>query len=101
MVDAIRSAGGEAIANGEDVADFKGAERLVKSAIDQFGGLDVVVNNAGFLRDRMFFSCSEEEWDAVLDVNLKGAFNCMKAVTRQSTTSKGAALGPPGAFRRP
>jgi NAD(P)-dependent dehydrogenase (short-subunit alcohol dehydrogenase family) len=74
VVEAIRSAGGEAIANGADIADFQQAEGLVKAAIDEFGRLDVVVNNAGFLRDRMFFSCSEEEWDAVMRVHLKGHF---------------------------
>lgn len=74
VVDEIRAAGGEAIANGEDIADFAGAGRLVKAAIDAFGRLDVVVNNAGFLRDRMFVSTSEEEWDAVIRVHLKGHF---------------------------
>jgi NAD(P)-dependent dehydrogenase (short-subunit alcohol dehydrogenase family) len=74
VVEAIRAAGGEAIANGSDVADFKQAGELVKTAIDTFGGLDVVVNNAGIVRDRMFVSCSEEEWDAVIRVHLKGHF---------------------------
>jgi NAD(P)-dependent dehydrogenase (short-subunit alcohol dehydrogenase family) len=74
VVDAIRAAGGEAVANGDDVADWEGAQRLVQTAIDAFGGLDVLVNNAGFLRDRMIVSTSEEEWDAVLRVHLKGHF---------------------------
>ncbi len=74
VVDAIRAMGGEAVANGDDVADWDGAERLVRTAIDTFGGLDVVVNNAGFLRDRMLVSTSEEEWDAVMRVHLKGHF---------------------------
>ncbi len=74
VVDEIRDAGGEAIANGADVADFASARELVQSAIDPFGGLDVVVNNAGFLRDRMFVTTSEEEWDAVVRVHLKGHF---------------------------
>ena len=74
VVEAIRAAGGEAVANGSDVADFKQAGELVKTAIDSFGGLDVVVNNAGIVRDRMFVSCSEEEWDAVIRVHLKGHF---------------------------
>ena len=56
VVDEIRAAGGEAVANGDDVADWDGAERLVQTAIDTFGGLDVLVNNAGFLRDRMVVS---------------------------------------------
>ena len=74
VVDEIRAMGGEAIANGEDIADFAGGGRLVKAAVDAFGRLDVVVNNAGFLRDRMFVSTSEEEWDAVVRVHLKGHF---------------------------
>jgi NAD(P)-dependent dehydrogenase (short-subunit alcohol dehydrogenase family) len=74
VVDTIRAAGGEAVANGDDVADWEGAGRLVKTALDSFGGLDVVVNNAGILRDRMFVSCSEEEWDAVIRVHVKGHF---------------------------
>ena len=74
VVDAIRAMGGEAIVNGDDVADWAGAQRLVQTAVDTFGGLDVLVNNAGFLRDRMVVSTSEEEWDAVIRVHLKGHF---------------------------
>jgi NAD(P)-dependent dehydrogenase (short-subunit alcohol dehydrogenase family) len=74
VVDEIRSLGGEAIANGADVADFEAAAALVEAAIARFGRLDVVVNNAGFLRDRMFVSTSEVEWDAVVRVHLKGHF---------------------------
>ena len=74
VVDEIRGMGGEAIANGEDIADWEGSGRLVKAAVDTFGGLDVVVNNAGILRDRMFISTSEDEWDAVIRVHLKGHF---------------------------
>ncbi|KPK17881.1 MAG: short-chain dehydrogenase [Myxococcales bacterium SG8_38] len=74
VVRAIVDMGGEAVANGADVADWDQAEALVRQAIDQFGRLDVVVNNAGFVRDRMFVSCSEEEWDAVIRVHLKGHF---------------------------
>jgi NAD(P)-dependent dehydrogenase (short-subunit alcohol dehydrogenase family) len=66
--------GGEAIANGENVADFEGAGRLVHAAIDTFGRLDVLVNNAGILRDRMLFNMVEGEWDAVIGVHLKGTF---------------------------
>src|SRR3954470_11317459 len=72
VVDAIRAAGGEAVVNGDDVADWEGAARIVASAIDAFGRLDAVVNNAGFLRDRMFVSTGEDEWDAVIRVHLKG-----------------------------
>jgi len=70
----IRDAGGEAIANGADVADWEQTGALVKQAIDAFGGLDVVVNNAGFLRDRMFASSTEEDWDAIMRVHLKGHY---------------------------
>ena len=74
VVDTIRSAGGEAIANGEDVSDWEGAKRLIHSAIDAFGTLDVLVNNAGILRDRMLVNMSEQEWDDVVRVHLKGTF---------------------------
>ena len=74
VVEEIRAMGGEAVANGADVADWDQTEGLVRQAIDEFGRLDVVVNNAGFVRDRMFVSCSEEEWDAVIRVHLKGHF---------------------------
>jgi len=74
VVDAIRAMGGEAVANGDDVADWDGAQRLVGTAIEAFGRLDVLVNNAGFLRDRMVVTTSEDEWDAVVRVHLKGHF---------------------------
>jgi NAD(P)-dependent dehydrogenase (short-subunit alcohol dehydrogenase family) len=70
----IVASGGDAVVNGDDVADWDGARRLVHTALDVFGRLDVVVNNAGFVRDRMFVSCSEDEWDAVVRVHLKGHF---------------------------
>jgi NAD(P)-dependent dehydrogenase (short-subunit alcohol dehydrogenase family) len=73
-VEDIKKMGGEAIANGENVADFEGAGRLVHAAIDTFGRLDVLVNNAGILRDRMLFNMVEGEWDAVIGVHLKGTF---------------------------
>ncbi len=74
MVEAIRAAGGEAVANGDDVADWDGSGRLVQSAIDAFGGLHGVVNNAGFVRDRMFANASEDELGTVVRVHLKGHF---------------------------
>jgi NAD(P)-dependent dehydrogenase (short-subunit alcohol dehydrogenase family) len=74
VVEEIRAFGGEAIANGEDVSDFEGAGRLVHAAIDGFGGLDVLVNNAGILRDRMLVNMTIEEWDAVIKVHLRGTF---------------------------
>ncbi len=74
VVAAIEAAGGRAVANGADVADFAEAEAMVRQAIDTFGGLDILVNNAGFVRDRMLVNTSEEEWDAVIRVHLKGHF---------------------------
>jgi NAD(P)-dependent dehydrogenase (short-subunit alcohol dehydrogenase family) len=74
VVDEIVAAGGEAVANGADVSSFAEAEVLVQQAIDTYGGLDVLINNAGILRDRMVFSMTEEEWDAVIRVHLKGTF---------------------------
>src|SRR5213075_3456077 len=74
VVEEIRNAGGEASTNGENVADFAGAERLVRQAIDHFGRLDILVNNAGILRDRMIVNMTEDEWDAVIAVHLKGHF---------------------------
>jgi NAD(P)-dependent dehydrogenase (short-subunit alcohol dehydrogenase family) len=74
VVDEITSGGGEAIADGENVADFEGARRLVEHAIDAFGTLDILVNNAGILRDRMLVNMEEAEWDAVIHVHLKGHF---------------------------
>ncbi|MCS3778906.1 SDR family oxidoreductase [Tsukamurella ocularis] len=78
VVDEIRAAGGRAIANASDVADWDGAQALVRSAIDEFGRLDVLVNNAGFLRDRMLVNMSEAEWDAVTRVHLKGHFAVLR-----------------------
>src|SRR6266581_799947 len=75
VVKEIRSAGGQAVANFESVADFKAAKRIVQCALDTFGKLNIVVNNAGILRDRMIFNMAEEDWDAVIAVHLKGTFN--------------------------
>ena len=74
VVDEIKGMGGDAIVNGDDVSDFDAAGRMVQSAIDQWGRLDVVVNNAGILRDRMLTNMTEAEWDAVIKVHLKGTF---------------------------
>jgi len=74
VAEEIRDAGGEAVANGENVADFAGAERMVQHALDAFGRLDILVNNAGILRDRMLVNMTEAEWDAVIAVHLKGHF---------------------------
>ncbi len=74
VVEEIRANGGEAIANTDDVAEWDAGKRLVEAALDTFGELHAVVNNAGFVRDRMFFTCSPEEWDAVIRVHLRGHF---------------------------
>jgi NAD(P)-dependent dehydrogenase (short-subunit alcohol dehydrogenase family) len=74
VVDEIAAAGGEAVANTDDISSWNGAATIVRQAVETFGGLDVLVNNAGILRDRMLFSMTEEEWDVVLKVHLKGTF---------------------------
>ncbi|HEY2354007.1 MAG TPA: SDR family oxidoreductase [Gaiellaceae bacterium] len=74
VVEEIKAAGGEAVTNGDNVADFAGAGRMVQQAIDEFGRLDILVNNAGILRDRMLVNMTEDEWDAVIAVHLKGHF---------------------------
>jgi NAD(P)-dependent dehydrogenase (short-subunit alcohol dehydrogenase family) len=74
VVDEIVAAGGHAAANFDDIASWSGAEALIGQAVDRFGGLDVLINNAGILRDRMSFSMSEDEWDIVVNVHMKGHF---------------------------
>jgi NAD(P)-dependent dehydrogenase (short-subunit alcohol dehydrogenase family) len=78
VVDEITAAGGRAIANGADISDHAAAEELIKAAIAEFGQLDVLVNVAGILRDRMIFNMTEQEWDDVIRVHLKGSFNTSK-----------------------
>src|SRR5206468_8872472 len=78
VVAAIGAKGGRAVASYENVADFQAAERIVGTAVREFGAIDVLVNNAGILRDRMLFNMTEEEWDAVIAVHLKGTFNCTR-----------------------
>lgn len=104
-VDEIQSAGGQAKANTENIATMKGGESLVQTAVDSFGKLDILVNCAGILRDRMIFNMSEEEWDAVVAVHLKGHFCTIRpasALMRQQKSgriinfSSGSALGAPG-----
>jgi NAD(P)-dependent dehydrogenase (short-subunit alcohol dehydrogenase family) len=107
VVAEIRAAGGEAVANGDDVSDWDSAGRIIGTALDTFGGLDVIVNNAGFVRDRMFVSATVEEWDATMKVHLRGHFcvarhavdywrNCAKqgkpVDARIINTSSGAGL---------
>ena len=74
VADEITAAGGQAVANTEDISSWAGAERLITQAVETFGGLDVVVNNAGILRDRMIVTMTEPDWDAVIGVHLKGTF---------------------------
>ncbi|CAB4792327.1 MAG: SDR family NAD(P)-dependent oxidoreductase [Actinobacteria bacterium] len=78
----IRAMGGQAVVNGDNVADWQGAQRLINSAIEAFGDLDILVNNAGILRDRVLINMTEDEWDAVIAVHLKGHF----APTRWAAT---------------
>ncbi len=82
VVDLIRAGGGEAVANGADVADWAQAEAMIAQAVDAFGTLDVLVNNAGFLRDRMLANMAEDEWDAVIRVHLKGHFAPARAAVQ-------------------
>ncbi len=106
VVDEIKKAGGQAAANYDSVSDFAAGERLVKQALDTFGRLDIVINNAGILRDRMVYNMSEEEFDSVIAVHAKGHFNLMKHACvhfRQGripgvivNTSSTSGLGNPG-----
>jgi len=79
VVDEIAAAGGSAVANTDSVAEWEAANRIVKTAVDAFGRIDCVVNNAGILRDRFFFNMSIEEWRAVIDVHLNGSFYVARA----------------------
>ncbi|MGC9335643.1 MAG: 3-oxoacyl-[acyl-carrier-protein] reductase [Anaerolineae bacterium] len=83
VVQEIQAGGGEAIAVQADVREAAQAQALIQAAKDAFGRVDVLVNNAGTTRDTLIMRMSEEEWDIVIDTNLKGAFNCIKAVSRQ------------------
>lgn len=78
VVDEIRAMGGQAVANNDDVSDVDGAKRMIQTAIDTFGGLDILVNNAAILRDRMLINMEVEDWDAVIRVHLRGTFVPMR-----------------------
>jgi 3-oxoacyl-[acyl-carrier protein] reductase len=106
VVDDIRSSGGTASAIQADVSLYPDAERLIQSSLEAYGCVDILVNNAGITRDGLIMRMSEEDWDAVLNTNLKGAFNCIKAVIRPmmkqrygrivSVTSVSGLAGNPG-----
>jgi NAD(P)-dependent dehydrogenase (short-subunit alcohol dehydrogenase family) len=81
-VDEIKKAGGVAVANTDNVTDFAAAERIIKTCVDNFGRIDILVNCAGILRDRMVFNMAEEEWDSVIAVHLKGMFNMVRHASR-------------------
>jgi hypothetical protein len=81
VVDEIKKAGGEAVANYDSVATMEGAERIIGAAIDNYKKIDILFNNAGIVRDRMIFNMTEEEWDTVMAVHLKGHFGCTKFAT--------------------
>ena len=83
VVDAIRKMGGEAVLNDESVGDWNAAHRMVQQAMDSFGRLDAVVNNAGILRDRIFHKMTEEDFDVVVNVHLKGCFNVARAAAEE------------------
>ena len=78
VVEEIRAAGGEAVSNTDSVAEVAGGEALLQTAIDAFGGLDILINNAGILRDKTIFNMTESDWDAVLAVHLKGHYCCSR-----------------------
>jgi NAD(P)-dependent dehydrogenase (short-subunit alcohol dehydrogenase family) len=80
-VAAISEQGGTAVVDGSDISDFASAAGLIQGAIDKFGKLDIVVNTAGIIRDRMLFNMAEEEWDAVIKVHLKGTFNTIRSTS--------------------
>ena len=91
VVREIRALGGEAIANTDSVAEWSGAESMVGTALDTFGRIDIVVNNAGILRDRMFHNMDPEEWDAVIKVHLYGSFHVSRAAAPHFASRKAAA----------
>ncbi len=92
VVEGIKKAGGKAGGCVESVATMAGAERIIQSALDNFGRIDLLVNNAGVLRDRTFLKMTEEEWDTVIGIHLKGAFACSKAAARAMVPQSGGRI---------
>jgi NAD(P)-dependent dehydrogenase (short-subunit alcohol dehydrogenase family) len=92
VVAEIKANGGRAVANGDSVAEFGAAENIINTAVKEFGRVDVLVNVAGILRDRMIFNLSEEDWDAVVKVHLKGTFNCVRHAAVQMRQQKGGRI---------
>ena len=82
VVNEIKSNGGEAVAVQADISNFDQAHDLIKAAIDKYEKVDILVNNAGITRDKLILMMKEEDWDAVLNINLKGTFNCSKAAVK-------------------
>ena len=78
VVEEIKSAGGDAVANYDSVSEFAGGQNIFQTALDTFGGMDILINNAGILRDKTLFNMEENDWDQVIAVHLKGHFNCTK-----------------------
>ena len=87
-VEEIEKSGGTAIMSEFDVSDFDAVQEGIGSVIDKFGGVDILINNAGITRDGLFLRMKEEDWDIVFAVNLKGVFNCTKAVVRSMSKQK-------------
>jgi NAD(P)-dependent dehydrogenase (short-subunit alcohol dehydrogenase family) len=88
----INANGGQAVASYDSVADFTAAERIIATAVQRFGRIDILVNNAGILRDRMIFNLSEEEFDSVVAVHLKGTFNCSRHAAVRMREQKGGRI---------
>lgn len=92
VVDEIKAAGGQAVANGDDVSTLQGGENILKSALDAFGRVDILVCNAGILRDKSFANTSEEDWDKVVKVHLKGTYCCALPVWRWMKENGGGSM---------
>jgi 3-oxoacyl-[acyl-carrier protein] reductase len=92
VVSAIKENGGNASVYGCNVADFSAVETMMKDIVKEYGALDILVNNAGITKDGLLMKMSEEDYDAVLDINLKGAFNCIKHISRQMLKQKGGRI---------